>query len=196
MYSDEIKLINGCIEQDNQAWDTFVERYSRLISNAIVKTLRKYSYSTENQIVEDLFHTVFLSLIENNCRKFRKFKWKCKLSSWLHLITVRVTIDFLRKQTVHLSLNGETKEEMTIRETVSNGNPLPDKLIDMNEEKIIFEQIKKKLTPRERLFIELYYCRELSADECADALNTNKNNVYQMKNKIRDKLKEIVKKLI
>lgn len=94
LFNKEVKLLERCIKQDKNAWDVFVEKYSRIISHSIVHTLRIYSFPIENQIVEDLFNTVFLSLLEDNCRKLRQFKWKCKLSSWLHLIAVRATIDF------------------------------------------------------------------------------------------------------
>lgn len=193
---DERKLLEGCLAQDKQAWDTFVEKYNRLISHAIVITLKKYSFTTEDHLVGDLFHTVFLSLIENNCKKLRQFRWKCKLSSWLHIIAVRVTIDYLRKQSDHLSLNGETDEEIPLKERITNGNPLADELIELKEEERIFEQIKKTLTSRERLFVELYYCRELSAAETARILNTTANNVYQLKSRVREKMKEAAGKLL
>ena len=40
---DERKLLQGCLAQDKEAWDTFVETYNRLISHAIAQTLKKYS---------------------------------------------------------------------------------------------------------------------------------------------------------
>ena len=47
---------------------------------------------------------------------------------------------------------------------------------------------------RERLFVELYYLREHSPSEIARILNTTKNNVYQLKSIVREKMKEMVKK--
>ena len=191
-FTDEKRILEGCLQQDKKSWDTFVDRYNRLISHAIVKTLNRYSFTPENQIVDDLFQTVFLSLIEHNCKKLRQFQWKCKLSGWLHVIAVRATVDYLRKQSVYLSLDGETDEEIYIKEKVANGNPLPGKLIELKEEKKIFEQIKESLTSKERLFVELYYCRELSPTEIAKIMNTTTNNVYQLKNRVKEKMKNMV----
>jgi len=192
-FPDEKKLLKRCLAQDKKAWDTFVERYNRLICHAIVQTLKKYSFDLENQVVDDLFHVVFLSLIEDNYKKLRQFRWKCKLSSWLHIIAARVTIDYLRKQSEHLSLNGDTVEEKPLKEELTNGNPLPDELIELKEEKRIFEQIQRTLTSGERLFVELYYSRELSPTEISRILNTTENNVYQLKNRVREKMKKVVK---
>jgi len=193
---DERKLLQGCLSQDKEAWDTFVETYKRLISHAIVQTLKRYSVSSETHVIDDLFHTVFLSLIEDNCKKLRQFQWKCKLSSWLHIIAVRVTIDYLRKQSDHLSLNGETENKIPLKERIANGNPLADELLDSKEEERIFEQIKTNLTSREQLFVELYYCRELSPAKIARILNTTPNNVYQLKSWVRKKMKKMVEELL
>ena len=194
-FPDERKLLAQCLAQDKMAWDTFVERYNRLISHAIFQTLKRYSCVPENQLVEDLFHTVFLSLIENNCKKLRQFRWQCKLSTWLQVIAVRVTIDYLRNQSKPLSLSGKTIEETSLKERLANGNPLPDELIELKEEKEIFEQIKIALNSRERFFIELYYIRELSPAEISRILKTTENNVYQLKSRVREKMKKMVKNI-
>lgn len=191
---DERKLLEGCLSQDKESWDIFVETYKGLISYAIVQTLNRYSFAPENQTVDDLLHTVFLSLIEDNHRKFRQFQWKCKLSSWLHIVAVRVTIDYLRKQSEHPSLNGETDEEKSIKESVANGNPLPDELIELKEEKETLEQIKRSLTSKEQFFGKLCYCYELSPREIARILNTTTNNIYQLKIRVRKKMEKMVEK--
>jgi RNA polymerase sigma-70 factor, ECF subfamily len=136
MYNSDTKLIKACLAQDKVAWDMFVEKYSRLICHAIVITLKKHLTAPENQVVDDLFHTVFLSLIENNYKKLRQFKWKSKLSSWLHIIAVRTTIDYLRKQSKHLSLNGETQEEISLKENIISENPLPSELLEQKENRV------------------------------------------------------------
>jgi RNA polymerase sigma factor (sigma-70 family) len=193
---DDIKLVERCISQDKKAWDAFVKKYNRLISHSIVQTLTRYFFPLENQIVEDLFHSVFLSLIEDNCKKLRQFRWRCSLSSWLHVIAARVTIDYLRKQSTGLSLNGETDDEIPLKDKLTNGNPLPDEMLEHKEEKVIFEQIKKGLTKRELIFLELYYSRELSPIEISRILNTTENNVYQLKNLVRKKMKKVVGKYL
>jgi RNA polymerase sigma factor (sigma-70 family) len=193
---DEGKLVDGCIRQEKEAWDAFVERYHRLISHSIVQTLRRYCVPLEDQIIEDLFHTVFLSLMEDDFKKLRQFKWKCSLSSWLHLIGVRTTIDYLRKESKDISLNGETEDEMPLKNRLMNGNPLPDELVEHEEEKAIFEKMKKTLTKREQFFMELYYSRELSPRQISKIMNTSENNVYQLKSLVRRKMEKVLEKFL
>ena len=194
--SDEKELLERCLTQDKKAWETFIDQYARLISHAIVQTLHKYAFSPVNEVTPDLFHTVFLSMIEDNCKKLRQFRGKCSLSSWLHLIAVRVTIDFLRKQSEPLSLNGETGPHGSPKEEIPNGDPLPDQMIELKDEKRLFEEIKQGLTAKERFFLELYYSRELPTARIAKILNTTENNVYQLKNRIREKMKKMAGRLL
>jgi len=195
-FPDENDLLKRCLAKDKKAWDIFVERYHPLISHAILQTLEKYSVSPVNQIIPDLFHTVFLSIIEDNNKKLNQFRWKCSLSSWLHIIAVRVTVDYLRKQSEHPSLNGETAAETSLKEEIANGNPLPDRVIELKEEKRLFQQIKKGLSSKERLFVELCYSRELPSAKIAKILKTTENNVYQLKSRIREKMKKIAGELL
>jgi uncharacterized pyridoxamine 5'-phosphate oxidase family protein len=44
------------------------------------------------------------------------------------MIAVRTTIDYLRKQSKHLSLNGETQEEISLKENIISENPLLNEL--------------------------------------------------------------------
>lgn len=192
----EKELLERCLSQDKKAWDAFVDQYTGLISHAIAQTLQTYSVPQANQVIPDLFHIVFLSIIENDCKKLRQFQWKCSLSSWLHLIAVTVTVDYLRKQSKHLPLNGETGPDESLSEEIPDSNPLPDRIIELKDEKRLLQQIKKDLSSKERLFLELCYSRELPPARISKILNTTENNVYQLKNRIREKMKKMAGRLL
>ena len=83
---------------------------------------------------------------------------------------------------IALALRGQYTEAMKL---------IPDEVVEHEEEKRIFEQIKQTLTPREQIFLELYYVRELSPSEISRILNTNENNIYQLKSLVRKKMKKI-----
>jgi len=193
---DEKGLLKRCLAQDKKGWDIFVEQYAPLISHAIIQTLQKYLFVQTSQVVSDLFNTVFLSIMENNCKKLRQFQWKCSLSSWLHLIAVSVTVDYLRKQPEHISLNRKTGSDGELQDEIPDGSPLPDRVLELEEEERLFLQIKKELTSKERFFVELCYTRELPPTKIARILNITENNVYQLKNRVREKMKKIAGRLL
>jgi hypothetical protein len=39
---DDFKLIQGCLTENKRAWDEFVDRFSTLIYDAILRTFREY----------------------------------------------------------------------------------------------------------------------------------------------------------
>jgi len=196
-YSDDRRLLKECLSHVEGAWDRFVDRYARLVYAAIVQTLGKHGFPTQHHTVEDLYQSVFLSLIERGCRDLRQFRWECKLGSWLHVVAVRQTIDFLRRQKPNpVSLNGDTDLEESIRAQLSDSNPSPDQHVAEKEEKLLLAKARSQLKPREQLFVELYYVKELPAASVAQLLGITANNVYQMKSRIRSKIRRILEKVM
>lgn len=190
IHSDK-RLIKKCLEKDKKAWDRFVDQYSGLIANAVVKTLKQYSIPLDSDLVDDLFQSVFVSLLENDGKKLRQFQWKCRLSSWLHLIAVRITIDHIRRRKTLISLDANDPEGENLHERLRDNHPLADQKLEAVQAKQMFEAMQKNLTHRERLFIKLYYVRELDSKKIANIMNTNTNNIYQLKNVTSQKLKKL-----
>lgn len=184
-------LIKSCLNADKKAWDAFVEKYSQIIKIAIERTLIKYSPGLNKEIVEEVFQSVFLSLIENNFKKLRQFSGKSKLSTWLFTISINKTIDYLRINTKHSACGDEAVIERT-----PSRNPSQQEVVEKTEEKKLFEKLKTDLTGREQFFVELFYMRELSVKEIAKIMYITPNNVYQLKNLVTEKLKELLKKYL
>ena len=96
----EVELLKECILGNKEKWNIFVDKYSKLIYHTIYKTLRVNGKPTPPDDVNDLFQEVFASLCADNSKKLRMFdpdKGCSSLASWLRMITVRMTIDHLRK---------------------------------------------------------------------------------------------------
>jgi RNA polymerase sigma-70 factor (ECF subfamily) len=190
------ELLRGCFSGDPKAWHTFVERYQRLILNAVAKTLIRYGFTHNQEQVEEIFQIVFLSLYEDNYRKLRQFQGSAKLSSWLHVVAVRKTIDFLRKTKKTVSLDDESNTGPAQDSDAYSLNANQEEALLSSEERRLFEEAKSELNERELFFMDLYYRRELPAAEIARILKTSENNVYQLNNRIKTKLKKIVEKKV
>jgi RNA polymerase sigma factor (sigma-70 family) len=194
--SDDDLLIRKCIAQDKKAWDVFVDKYNRLIYGAIIKTINRYSYSADDQLVDDIFQMVFLSLIDHECKKLKQFKKKCKLSSWLHIIAVRTTIDYMKKKSIKFSIDGDSKQEKVLKEKLSDERSLPDEILIQEEKINIYESVKNRLNTKEKFFVELYYTRELSPDDVAKVMNIKTNNVYQIRKRVQEKMEHIASEFL
>jgi RNA polymerase sigma factor (sigma-70 family) len=179
----EGELLKGCISGDKKKWDIFVKRYNRLIYHTIYKTLRVNDKPTDPDDVNDLFQEVFASFCANDFKKLRMFDPArgCSLPSWLRMITVRMTIDHLRKERPLTSM-----EELTIEPTQAGDQ---ETIID-EESTGDLRELLEELPAKDKLLIELSFMRELPPEEVARTLHISVGAFYTRKNRVIDKLRK------
>jgi len=139
----DIELIKKCIEDnDKAAWEVFAERYSKLVWNTVRKTFNKYAFQYNQEDIEDMYSSVFLSLLENDFKKLRQFKSKnaCSVSTWLAIIIVRMTIDFLRKDKSHLNADS-AREEIDIWDFIPDNSGRADKVMENVQQENNFKRL-------------------------------------------------------
>jgi len=193
-FSDDLELIRKCLSDgDGTSWEVFVKRYSGLIWSAIYKTFSAYDFQYAKEDMEDLFASVFLSLIDNDFHKLRQFRSEnaCTLSTWLTVVTARMTIDHMRKDRRHFFVESAI-EGLDILDTIPDGRLGAERLC---EDKQAREGIKKTLevlTPQDRKIYDLLYNRGVSPEETARTLGLPVASVYSRKHRIIGKLKKNV----
>ena len=187
-------LVSDCLNGKREAWDTFVERFSKLVYYSINKTLRSHSCYLQEEDVADVYNSLFLAFLENDCKKLRQFEGKhgCSLSSWIRLITVRHTIDFLRGQRSHLSVDDEQGEASDILERYADGQASVQEQMELAEAHRELHQAIASLPESDQLFVKLYYEQELPPEDIAVILNVSVNTIYSKKNRLQEKLKTMI----
>jgi len=84
---------------EKSSWDAFVDKYSALVYHSIRKTFTTHHAEPDPEAVNDLFQDFFVVIVRDDFKKLRQFRgdrgWT--LASWVRLVAVRMTIDFLRK---------------------------------------------------------------------------------------------------
>ncbi len=191
---EDIQLIQDLTDGKKESWDLFVERFSKLVYFSINKVIRSYTCSLQEEDIEDIYNGIFLSFIEKDYRKLRQFEGRSSLASWIRLISIRSTIDFLRVQKTEISIDDDTDETRPVIDTLHDRNPTAHEYIELSQtDKIVKESIEE-LPPSDRLFMELYYEKELPPEEIAEIMNVTVSTVYSKKNRVREKLKNILQK--
>lgn len=191
---DDFCLLNDCIEGKREAWNLFVKRFSNLVYYSITKTLKNHACNLQQENIEDIYNTIFLSFIEKDYRKLRQFEGKegCSPQSWIRLISIRQTIDFLRNQNKHSLLDSENDGPNTINDvTPNNDDSIENKLIQ-SETKGMFKEAVEDLPAADKLFMNLYFTKELELDEIAKIMHISVSAVYSKKNRVREKIKKIL----
>ena len=181
----EVELLKECILGNKEKWNIFVDKYSKLIYHTIYKTLRVNDKSTRPDDVNDLFQEVFASLCADNSKKLRMFdpeKGCSSLASWLRMITVRMTIDHLRKNRPTASIDDLPTEPAQAGDQ--------EGIIDKESLNHLREMIEE-LDTKDKLLVELSFMRELPPEEVAQILHISVGAFYTRKNRVIEKLKKI-----
>ena len=187
MLEKEKTLIASCLRSDKAAWDSFVRQYSNLVYFTIKKTLVRHHTDPYADVVEELYQEFFVSLLRNDCKKLRQFRGAhgCSLASWLRIVTTRLTIDFIRKQTLPA---GE------VANAIARDSPdLVEPLINEEQQKLLNQAIQS-LSARDHVLLDLCYRQLLGSDEVAQLLKTSVSAVYTQRSRVLEKIREVLRK--
>jgi len=141
----------------------------------IYKVCKMYRDSREDQ--EDLFQEIVFQL----WKSYPKFREESKVSTWMYRIALNTAIATFRKN----------KIELEYKESISNDDHANyTDLLSENEERM-YEAIRK-LNKAERAIIALYL-EDYSHREIAEITGITENYVGVKINRIKEKLKNILK---
>ena len=138
-----------------------------------------------------------MALMEDDCRRLRSFQGKngCSVRSWIRLIAVRRTVDWLRRQRRHISLDAE--DEVRGAPTLVEAGPDPlERLLDRDDAARWgrLGELAGALSERDQLLLHLLYTEGLSADAAAAALRIKKGALYTRKTRLVQRLREQAKR--
>jgi RNA polymerase sigma-70 factor (ECF subfamily) len=113
---DDVTLVRQCIEGNDGAFETLVDRYQARIFNAVLRVVRDYDDA------RDVAQTVFVKTYEN----LRRYDPAYKFFSWIYRIAMNESLNFVALRGRHdRVLNGPVPPTVTSdtdvhREAVAN----------------------------------------------------------------------------
>ncbi len=188
------ELLAAVLQRRIGAWDAFYRRFHRLMASCVRKVYARYGVQYSPEDMEDLLGNVCFNLVKNDYRKLRLYDLDkgYKLSSWVGLISTNTAHDELRRrEPEHLSIDGDAEYVQIPARSI---DPLAS--IEKEEQKRFLQTAMWGLSETDRHFVDLYYNLRLDPDEIAARLSINVNTVYSRKNKIRNKLIQLVRKIL
>ena len=191
----DYELIQRCLDNTDRAvWEVFVRRYSKLIWNTIHKTFHTYSFRYSNEDSEDMFSALFLALIENDFKKLRQFRSEnaCSVSTWLTIITSRMTIDYMRKDKSRYIVT-PGNEEKELWEIIPDSRYRADKVMEEREKEESLSNRIAALSPHDGMIYDLLYKQGFSPEDTAKTLGLSVSAVYTRKHRIIEKIKKNIK---
>jgi RNA polymerase sigma factor (sigma-70 family) len=164
---EDIRLWERCVAGDRDSWEILVDRFGRLVCKTILDTLKKFS-NPSTVDWKDVYQDVFLKLKQ----KLHQWKRKSTLATYIRAVAYHATIDRIRKQWP------DHQEEKT-----ATGESDPSN-------RILVQELLRKLTPGEYLLISLHFLEGWSLQEIAELLGKDIGAVYTLKTRSLDKLRK------
>lgn len=194
---DDFELINGCISCDKKSWDIFVERFTRLIYDSIIRTFKKYGAEINQDLIDDLHNDVFVFLLDNQYKTLKAFEGRngCTLASYIRTISVRKTIDYWRRLKPTISIDQEEDSEEGKKQKFFSELAIFDEHESLEQEDMLqmFEALFQSLQEDERRFCQLCFIDNQKPEEAAKQLGISIDNFYVRKQRILNRLRQIAK---
>jgi len=189
--SPDFELISRCISgRDEEAWQQFVQQYSRLIWKSIHTTFRSSAFHYEQEDVEDAFSAIFLSLIDNDFKKLRQFHGvnSCSLSTWLVVVASHHTIDHVRRERRRSWTNTGLPIEHG-HDVVDRNQDLESDLVQKQMDKA-FTNAVDALPDQDKKVYDMLYARCCEPEKAAENLGISLPALYTRKHRLIEKLKK------
>ena len=181
-YSDPARLIERCIEGDDQAIEIFVRRHETDIFRLAFSVLQDPSEARE--AAQDTFITALKAL--------PNYQERSSLKAWLCTIALNVSRNRLRKRKVLEKLHNtltvvfqiETRKQPTVEESV----------IQTEKEKAAWNALNE-LDEKHRMVMILRYSQELPVHEIAEILSITEGTVHSRLHTARKRLRIALKEI-
>jgi RNA polymerase sigma factor (sigma-70 family) len=190
MREEERRLVERLVSADNDAWEKLLRDYGKLIYSAIHCALQECNVRVSGHETDDIYYSVFESLVRNNYRKLTQFRGSCSLGRWLYVIGTRCAFDYARSLARRPQACADS-EEVLEQMVAADASAASDSLIE-SEKSDLLDGCLKRLEAQERLLLAL--CADgASADQIAAMLDISKDNVYVSKHRILTRLRQCLK---
>jgi RNA polymerase sigma-70 factor (ECF subfamily) len=187
--SSDAEIIHRVIEGEINAFELLLLRYK----DHVLEVVKKHVPYNE---VEETAHDVFVRAYQS----LSTFKERSSFKQWLSTIAVRACYDFWRKQyrsrEMPMSSLAEEYQEW-LEKVVSNRSD--QSFEDKDSQKKAREFLDwalDRLSPEDRMVLELVYLEGLSGREAADLLGWSVANVKVRSLRARRKLRNLVTGLV
>ena len=141
----------------------------------------KKSLGVANPDWEDIVNEIMLNVIEKI--KKGEFRGESSIGTFIYTITSRRIVDYIRRKTKVLKHAPEPKPM-----------PAPHEQIENKERTEMIAAAIKKLKPKYREVLYLYYYRDLSREEVAQKLGISPRRVSEKVNYSQKLLRKLLKK--
>lgn len=179
------ELLHFVLGKDRDAWRELVRRYRALVFRCITRVAGKYDAVLSNEDANEIFGDFCFNLCRDDMHKLRAWDPTrgAKLGSWLGLIAINTTYDYLR----HTARRPLCDRLERAADPIVDEPNAEERLLDRERWSRV-NALLSCFSAKDRRFVELYYAHGLLPEEVAAQMGISVKTVYSKKNKVRTKL--------
>ena len=189
---DDLGFVQSCTSGDRQAWNKFIDKYSRLIYSYIFNILGAKGHPFAQSHAQDIFQEFFCFLIKDDFKKLKSFKAKngCSLASWLRQVAINFTIDYIRKEKPAVSLEEESEEGLNLKDILASGLKAAPESISLDEELNSLKECIEALDNDDKYFLDLHINQGLELGQLKVFFKVSRGAIDMRKSRIMDRLRD------
>ena len=178
--AEDEKLVQDCLNGDENAWNTLIDKYKRLIYSVPVK----YGLSPDD--AADIFQNVCVDLFQN-LSKVRKIE---SLRSWLITVATHKCFHHKKQQKPNVELDAMEQE---VAEDIA---AVPQVMAEVEEEQAVRDAIEK-LSPRCAELVKMLFFQQppLPYIEVAQKLGLATGSIGFIRGRCLNRLQKILAEL-
>jgi RNA polymerase sigma-70 factor (ECF subfamily) len=176
--SDDATLIKASLSGDKLAFTEIVHRYRGMVARTVKGMIG------DNAFAEDVGQEVFIKLYHS----LRDFRGESKLSTYLHRITVNITLNEIKRNR-RMNAPGQADELDSLRPAILAG----EDLVSRSETKELVEKALQMLEPRYRIVIVMRMLQGYDTKETAEALGLPVGTVLSRLSRAQEQMRKILK---
>jgi RNA polymerase sigma factor (sigma-70 family) len=175
--SEDERLVQSCLEGDQQAWGRLIDKYKRLIFSI------PFKYGASAEDAADVFQAVCIEVF--NC--LPQLKNASSLRSWLITVAVRQSYRWKQKQSNHVELDAMEPE---LAEEIATA---PETLAQLQQEQIV-RDVVNQLPPRCAELVKMLFFEQppLPYTEVARRLGLATGSIGFVRGRCLERLRKIL----
>jgi RNA polymerase sigma-70 factor (ECF subfamily) len=186
--SADAEVVDQIVSGDVNAFEGLLQRYEAHVVRMVKKHI---PFDKVEEVAQDVFIRVYQSL--------PNFKRDDSFKQWLSTITIRTCYDFWRKhyryREIPVSSLSE-KHQIWLEEAIATKSSQSfDERYSQKEAREVMDWALDRLSPEDRMVLELVYLEGYSVNEAASLLGWSSVNVKVRSFRARKKLHKLLKEI-
>lgn len=189
-YNDDKLLLDELFSGNRRAGGMFLDRFGGLIRAAVLSV----DIRSNTLEYDDLFMDALGHLFDEQCKVLKSFKWKCKFTAFLYMVTRRFVLDKVTRENRLCSGN---VYDLDIDSFFADTAEDTEDENFSDEQRISFTEAFNQLDPKDALFMRMLVLEKEPVMDVMKFFGWNsENTVYARKNKIIEKLRSLSRKAL